>query len=232
MEQKKTKHRREARWKGKFVMNRIEIRPAAEADAAAMLAIYGPYVEKTTVSSEYEAPSMEEFCRRIRTFTAQLPWLVCSIGGQVAGYGYASPHRTRAAYQWSVETSIYVAPEFHRRGVARALYSALFELLRMQGYYNIYVGITSPNERSIKFHKAMGFIISGAYQNSMYKFGQWRDVLWMGKELREHDGEPQTTVAFPELRDTAMCARVLKEAAAKIRRKKDESTIAGSAELC
>ena len=232
MEQKKTKHRREARWKGKFVMNRIEIRPAAEADAAAMLDIYGPYVEKTTVSSEYEAPSMEEFCRRIRAFTAQLPWLVCSIDGQVAGYGYASPHRTRAAYQWSVETSIYVAPEFHRRGVARALYSALFELLRMQGYYNIYVGITSPNERSIKFHKAMGFIISGAYQNSMYKFGQWRDVLWMGKELREHDGEPQPTVAFPELRDTAMCARVLKEAAAKIRRKKDESTIAGSAELC
>ena len=194
----------------------IVIRPALLEDAAAMLEIYAPYVIETTVSSEYEAPSMEEFCGRIRAYTERLPWLVCGIDGRVAGYGYAAPHRTRAAYQWSVETSIYVAPAFHRRGVARALYSALFELLRMQGYYNIYVGITSPNERSMKFHKAMGFIISGAYQNSMYKFGQWRDVLWMGKELRAHDGAPQPTVPFPELADTAVCARVLKEAAAKI----------------
>lgn len=198
-------------------MNTVRIRPAGEADAPAMLAIYAPYVEQTTVSSEYEAPSLEEFCGRIRNFSAKLPWLVCEVDGRVAGYGYASPHRTRAAYQWSVETSIYVAPDFHRHGIARALYAALFELLRMQGYYNIYVGITSPNERSMKFHKAMGFIISGAYQNSMYKFGQWRDVLWMGKELREHDGAPQPTVPFPALRDTPMCTRVLDEAAAKIK---------------
>ena len=162
-------------------MSIIEIRPARLDDAAEMLAIYAPYVLETTVSSEYVPPDMQEFCRRIQTFSEKLPWLICEIDGKPAGYGYASPHRTRAAYQWSVETSIYVAPDFHRHGIARALYSALFELLRMQGYYNIYVGITSPNERSIKFHKAMGFIISGAYQNSMYKFGQWRDVLWMGK---------------------------------------------------
>ena len=198
-------------------MSMIEIRPATLEDAPAMLAIYAPYVEQTTVSSEYEAPSLEEFRRRIYTFSTQLPWLVCTFDGQPVGYGYASPHRTRAAYQWSVETSIYVAQTHHRHGIARALYEALFELLRMQGYYNIFVGITSPNERSMKFHKAMGFIISGAYQNSMYKFGQWRDVLWMGKELRPHIGEPQPTVPFPELRGTAVCARVLCEAAARIR---------------
>lgn len=197
-------------------MSTVQIRPADLADAAAMLEIYAPYVEQTTVSSEYIAPSLEEFRGRIRTFSEKLPWLVCMVDGRVAGYSYASPHRTRAAYQWSVETSIYVSPDFHRHGIARALYSALFELLRMQGYYNIYVGITSPNERSMKFHKAMGFIISGAYQNSMYKFGQWRDVLWMGKQLREHEGEPQPTVPFPALRDTPMCTRVLDEAAAKI----------------
>lgn len=198
-------------------MNTVRIRPAGPEDAAAMLAIYAPYVEQTTVSSEYEAPSLEEFTGRIRAFTEKLPWLACEADGKIVGYGYASPHRTRAAYQWSVETSIYVAPDFHRHGVARALYSALFELLRMQGYYNIFIGITSPNERSMKFHKAMGFIISGAYQNSMYKFGQWRDVLWMGKELRAHDGAPQPTAPFPALRDTPMCARVLDEAAAKIK---------------
>ncbi|RHT48644.1 N-acetyltransferase [Butyricicoccus sp. AM29-23AC] len=143
-------------------MSEIILRPATVDDAAEMLAIYAPYVIQTTVSSEYDAPTLEEFTRRIRTFTEKLPWLVCIIDGEVAGYGYASPHRTRAAYQWSVETSIYVAQDWHRHGIAGAIYAALFEVLAMQGYYNIYVGITSPNERSMKFHKAMGFVISGA----------------------------------------------------------------------
>lgn len=190
-------------------MSKIIIRPANESDAPAMLALYAPYVEQTTVSSEYVAPTLEEFLGRLRTYTEKTPWLLCEIDGKLAGYGYASPHRTRAGYQWSVETSIYVAPEFHRRGVARALYSALFELLTVQGYYNIFVGITSPNERSIKFHTSMGFVISGAYQDSMYKFGLWRDVLWMAKSLRPHDTEPQPTVSYPEIRDTAVCSRIL-----------------------
>lgn len=82
----------------------------------------------------------------------------------------------------------------------------------MQGYYNIYVGITSPNERSMKFHKAMGFVISGAYQESMYKFGQWRDVLWMGKSLRPHDGAPEPTVPFPEISNSPLVNRALRQA--------------------
>ena len=106
--------------------------------------------------------------------------------------------------------------EWHRHGIAGAIYAALFELLAMQGYYNIYVGITSPNERSMKFHKAMGFIISGAYQESMYKFGQWRDVLWMGKSLRPHDSEPQPTVPFPEIKDSPLVGRALRQAAQRI----------------
>ncbi len=188
------------------------LRAAAEKDAAQMLAIYAPYVIQTTVSSEYIPPSLEEFKGRMRKFQERLPWLACEIDEEIAGYGYASPHRTRAAYQWSVETSIYVSEGWHRHGIANAIYSALFELLAIQGYYNIYVGITSPNERSMKFHKAMGFIISGAYQESMYKFGQWRDVLWMGKSLRPHEGEPQPTVPFPELLKTPVAERVLRQA--------------------
>ena len=198
-------------------MSEIVLRAASEQDAAAMLALYAPYVINTTVSSEYEPPTLAEFAGRMRRFTERLPWLVCVVDGVVAGYGYASPHRTRAAYQWSVETSIYVAEDYHRRGIAGAIYSALFELLAMQGYYNIYVGITSPNERSMKFHKAMGFIISGAYQESMYKFGQWRDGLWMGKSLRPHEGEPQPTVPFPEIADSPLVARVLRQAAQRVR---------------
>ena len=197
-------------------MPEVVLRPATEADAAEMLALYAPYVLQTTVSSEYDAPSLEEFKRRIRTYTAKTPWLACLVDGQIVGYGYAAPHRERASYQWSVETSIYVMEGWHRHGIAGAIYAALFELLAMQGYYNIYVGITSPNERSMKFHKAMGFIISGAYQESMYKFGQWRDVLWMGKSLRPHDGEPQPTVPFPEIKDSPLVERALHQAEQRI----------------
>lgn len=197
-------------------MPEVLLRAADEADASAMLALYAPYVLQTTVSSEYEPPLLEVFVERMRTYGARLPWLVCTVDGEVVGYGYASPHRARAAYQWSCETSIYVDAAWHRCGIAGAIYAALFELLAMQGYYNIFVGITSPNERSMKFHKAMGFIISGAYQESMYKFGQWRDVLWMGKSLRPHDGEPQPTVPFPAIKDSPLVARALRQAAQRV----------------
>ena len=197
-------------------MSEAILRAATEEDAPAMLALYAPYVRDTTVSSEYDPPSLTEFTDRIRTFGKTLPWLVCLIGGEVVGYGYASPHRSRAAYQWSVETSIYVAADWHRHGIAGAIYDALFEVLAMQGYYTIFVGITSPNERSMKFHKAMGFVISGAYQDSMYKFGKWRDVLWMAKSLRPHGGEPVPTVPFPEIRDNPVVERALRQAAQRI----------------
>lgn len=187
----------------------VTIEPASLSDAEEMLAIYSPYVRDTTVSSEYEPPTLEEFRERIRTYTAELPWLVCRVDGKAAGYGYASPHRARAGYQWSVETSIYVAPAFQRQGIAAALYRSLFSLLVRQGYYNIFVGITSPNERSIKFHTAMGFVISGAYQNSMYKFGEWRDVIWMAKSLRPHEAAPVPTVSFPQIAGEAQTKAVL-----------------------
>lgn len=195
----------------------ITIQPATIADAAEMLAVYTPYVTESTVSSEYDAPSLEEFQQRITTYTAKTPWLVCRIDGQVAGYGYASPHRTRAGYQWSVETSIYVAQDFHRRGVASALYRAIMELLTRQGYYNIFVGITSPNERSIKFHSSMGFVISGSYQDSMYKFGKWRDVIWMAKSLRAHDAEPHPTIPFPQIQNLPFVQEILQKAAGMVR---------------
>ncbi len=195
----------------------IIIRPATEQDMADMLAVYAPYVETTTISSEYDAPAPEEFRARIRSYTRVLPWLVCRIDGQVAGYGYAAPHHTRAGFQWSVETSIYVAPDYHRHGIACALYTALFELLTRQGYYNIYVGITAPNERSIKFHRAMGFAIAGSYQNSMYKFGKWYDIVWMAKALRTHDTVPQPIVPFPQLASQTALQTIFDSAARTVR---------------
>lgn len=97
-----------------------------------------------------------------------------------------------------------------------AIYAALFEVLAMQGYYNIYVGITSPNERSMKFHKSMGFVISGAYQESMYKFGQWRDVLWMGEVCVRTTARPSRSVPFPEISDSPLVSRALRQAMQRI----------------
>lgn len=195
----------------------ITIQPATAADAAEMLAVYAPYVLDTTVSSEYAPPSLQEFTARIEEFTEKTPWLVCRVDDRVAGYGYASPHRSRAAYQWSVETSIYVAQDFHRHGVASALYRAIMEVLTRQGYYNIFVGITSPNERSIKFHSSMGFVISGSYQDSMYKFGKWRDVIWMAKSLRTHDSEPHPTIPFPQIAHLPFVQDILHASAELVR---------------
>lgn len=198
-------------------MHEVSIRPAVRADAAEMLAIYAPYVRETTVSSEYDPPALDEFIHRIETFSARYPWLVCRIDGRVAGYGYASPHLPRAGYQWSVDTSIYVAEDFHRRGVASAIYRSIFALLIRQGYYDIFVGINVPNDRSVQFHTAMGYVISGVYRACMFKFGQWRDVIWMKKSLRPHDGAPEPAIPFPQLRDDAETAAILAEQAGTIR---------------
>ena len=198
-------------------MEKITLEPAVLADAAEMLAIYAPYVKYTTVSSEYEPPTLAEFEDRMRTYGRTLPWLICRVNGVAAGYGYAAPHRTRAGYQWSAETSIYVHPDYHRRGIAAAIYHALFDLLREQGYYNIFVGVTAPNVDSVRFHTAMGFVRSGAYQASMYKFGQWHDVHWMHKSLREHLPAPAPTVPFPQIAESGAVRAILDRYAAGVR---------------
>ena len=190
-------------------MSQFIIRPAGVEDAEEMLALYAPYVINTTVSSEYVPPTLEEFIQRIQTYTAKMPWLCCERDGEIVGYAYASPHRKRAGYQWSCETSIYTKVGYHRMGIASALYGALDEILTYQGYYSIYVGITSPNPKSMSFHEAMGFERMGAYQNSMFKFGQWRDVIWMGKTLRHHAGVPRPTIPYPEICDRDFCRGVL-----------------------
>lgn len=197
-------------------MSEFIIRPVTQADAAQMLALYAPYVTDTTVSSEYVPPSMEEFCGRIASFTKLTPWLCCERAGEIVGYAYASPHRTRAGYQWSCETSIYTKKGFQRMGIASALYGALDELLTYQGYYSIYVGITCPNEKSMSFHKSMGFEYMGVYRNSMFKFGEWRDVIWMGKSLRQHQGIPRPIIPYPQIPDPAFCQGVLDYYASRI----------------
>ena len=136
-------------------------------------------------SFEVEPPTPLEMRARIATTLQQLPWLVCTRQEEVLGYVYASPHRARTAYQWSVDVSVYIAERFQRLGVGRALYSALFTMLTLQGFYNAFAGITLPNPASVGLHEALGFQPVGVYKAVGYKLGAWHDVGWWHLVLRE-----------------------------------------------
>ena len=166
-------------------MSRL-IRVAEARDAAEIAAIYRPYVTDASVSFELDPPDAAEMARRIEVLTESLPWLVMESDGVVAGYAYASKHRDRAAYQWSVEVSAYVRADLRRAGVARALYSRLFEVLERQGLFNAYAGITLPNDVSVAFHRALGFEPVGVYRNIGFKHGRWHDVAWLARALQPH----------------------------------------------
>jgi phosphinothricin acetyltransferase len=164
----------------------LQVRDATSADAPALLAIYRPFVTHTSVSFELEPPTVEEFAQRIATSQAKWAWLVAEEEGAIAGYAYASPFRARAAYQWSVEMSAYIDPGFHGRGVGRALYERLIEILVAKGYCTAYAGITLPNEASVRFHQALGFAPVGVFRRAGRKFGAWHDVSWWQRPLQDH----------------------------------------------
>jgi len=162
-----------------------------DRDVAACVAIYAPYVEVGATSFEEEPPDAGGFAERIATTQATYPWLVAEHDGEVVGYTYACPHRSRPAYRWAVEVSVYVAAEQWRRGCARALYTELIERLRAQGFHVACAGITLPNEASISLHESMGFVPVGIYRRIGWKDGAWRDVGWWQLELTPPaDGPP------------------------------------------
>lgn len=167
------------------------IRLATEADAPNIQAIYAPYVANTTVSFELAVPTVEEMAERIRRTLVMWPWLVCADdSGRVLGYAYASKHRERAAYQWSVDVSAYVDVPVKRSGIGRGLYTSLFALLRLQGYANAFAGVALPNEASIGLHAAVGFEAVGVYRSVGYKLGAWHDVSWWGLRLQDIHATP------------------------------------------
>jgi L-amino acid N-acyltransferase YncA len=166
------------------------IRIATSDDAAAVAEIYSPYVAFTVISFEVAPPTVDEMRARMRTVQEHFPWLVHEVDGQVVGYAYATAHRTREAYQWSVDTAVYVHQEFHRRGIGRELYEALFPMLVRQGFVNAYAGITLPNVKSVGLHEALGFVPVGIYRNVGFKLGQWRDVGWWHLQLQPAPAAP------------------------------------------
>jgi phosphinothricin acetyltransferase len=166
---------------------------ATADDAPAIAALYAPFVEKTAVSFETIPPTAGEMAKRIGALTnAQLPWLVMKDDRRLLGYAYASKHRDREAYQWSVESSAYVDESARRTGVARKLYLAVFDILVRQGYQNVYAGTTLPNDASIAFHKSLGFQEIGVYPEVGYKLGKWHDVAWWWLRLGAHETNPKS----------------------------------------
>jgi phosphinothricin acetyltransferase len=174
----------------------VHIRLAQDLDADAIAGIYRPVVESTIISFEGDPPERAEMARRIHDTLRAYPWLVCEIDGRVAGYAYASAHRVRSAYQWSVDTSVYIDEGHRRCGVGRGLYDSLFAILAAQGYTNAYAGIALPNPASVAMHESVGFERIGVYQGVGYKLGRWCDVGWWQRSLRERPQSPRPPQAM------------------------------------
>jgi phosphinothricin acetyltransferase len=179
------------------------IRLARADDAAQIAAIYRPYVVEAATSFELEAPGAADMASRIQSVLAHAPWLVCADAGDdgdVLGYAYASRHRDRAAYQWSVDVAVYVGIDHQRRGVGRALYGSLFALLRLQGFYVAHAGITLPNPGSVGLHEALGFRPVGVYRAVGWKLGSWHDVGWWQLPLQERPAAPAPPLTVAQAR--------------------------------
>lgn len=156
----------------------------ASLDAPAVAAIYAPGVLASTASFEETPPDAAEMAARIGKLGAHYPWLVCERGGEVAGYAYAGPFNERVAYRWAVNVAVYVHPGHQRAGVARGLYAALFNVLKLQGFWMTCAGITVGNPGSEALHAAVGFRRTAIYENVGFKFGAWRSVGWWQLPLR------------------------------------------------
>ncbi len=192
-------------------------RLATPADAPGLLEIYAPFCRETAVSFETEPPAPEEMERRIAVTTAILPWIVAEDGGVIQGYAYASKHRERAGYRWSVDVSVYLRQGARGIGLGRGLYTALFGVLERLGYQNAVAGVTLPNPASIGLHRAMGFRRVGVYPGIGYKCGSWHDVEWLQRPLGRHEAHPGEPLAIGEILGTPAWNRALAEGQALVR---------------
>jgi L-amino acid N-acyltransferase YncA len=157
----------------------VRIRAATADDAAAISAIYAPYVTGSIVSFETDPPDAATMRERIEAAGDLYPWLVAEQDGGVVAYAYASQFRAHPAYRYAVETSVYVASAAQGVGTGTALYRLLLDILARQGFAQAIAGITLPNPASVRLHEALGFDRAGVYRKVGYKHDAWHDVgLW------------------------------------------------------
>ena len=175
----------------------MRLRIATPDDAEAISAIYAPAVAGSAISFELEPPTEAEMHRRLIETLRRFPWLVSlDDAGVVSGYAYAGTHRERPAYQWSVDTTVYVRAASRGQGVGRKLYEGLLMELTKLGYAQAFAGIALPNAASVALHEAVGFKHIGVYEKVGFKLGAWRDVGWWQKTLRSYASEPVAPGAF------------------------------------
>jgi L-amino acid N-acyltransferase YncA len=173
-------------------MSNVTIRPAAPADIAAITGIYAEAVRHGTATFEIEPPDQAEMARRQQVLLAKrYPYLIAERSGVVAGYAYAGPYRDRPAYNWCVEDSIYIAPEFHRQGIGRLLLTRLITETEALGFRQM-LGVIgdSANIASVAVHAAVGFRPIGTFQSVGFKHGRWLDTVLMQRPLGRSDGSP------------------------------------------
>ena len=171
----------------------MKIEIASLEDAQELVEIYRYYVEKTAITFEYEVPSVEEFKQRMIHVMEKYPYLIAKENDQIVGYAYASCFKNRAAYDWCVETSIYVNYDLKRCGIGKKLYLALEKALKAQHITNLNACISSPIENdeyldtnSIDYHHHLGYQMVGKFHQCGYKFNRWYDMVWMEKFIGEH----------------------------------------------
>ena len=184
----------------------IVIRPARESDAPALVKIYAPYVAETAITFEYDVPSAEEFAARIRSTMEKYAYLVMEKSGEIVGYAYAGIFHSRPAYDWAVETSIYMKKDLRGKGLGSRLYLALEEALKAQNIINCNACIAYMPEEdehlthgSVLFHEKMGYRMVGEFKKCGYKFGKWYGIVWMEKHLTPHPDVPSPVIPFSEL---------------------------------
>lgn len=182
----------------------MKIRLATLKDAPVLQKIYAPYVEQTPITFEYEVPTADEFANRMANILPNYPYLLAEEKGEILGYAYASAFKTRAAYAWSVETSIYVKMGAHKQGVGSALYQELERLLAMQNICNLCACIAYPNPPSIAFHEHFGYKTIAHFNHSGYKQNAWHDMIWMEKELCPHTIPPMPFIPFSQLPERSL----------------------------
>lgn len=191
-------------------MKASKIRIATEQDAEALLEIYAPYVENTAITFEYTVPTVQEFTQRIRHVLEKYPYLVAEREGKIAGYAYAGTFKERAAYDWSVETTVYVREDQKKTGVGRELYEMLEKLLALQNIQNLnaciaYLEVEDQylTHNSVQFHEHLGYRLVGEFYKCGYKSGRWYNMVWMEKHIGGHEDRPQAVKSFNDIRELA-----------------------------
>ena len=177
------------------------IRFISESDYQGVLEVYAPYVLHTAVTFDYDVPSLEDFSLRLSGISQRYPVLVCELDGQVAAYCYGGVHRAKMAYQWSVESTIYISEAYQGKGLGHIMYTALFDILRIQGFINVYAGVSVPKAQSEHFHLKYGFKPVGIFEKIGYKFGKWHDLSWFEYRLAEHTDVPALPIPITEIKE-------------------------------